>query len=83
MRKQSITVHVVRQRMCHIHGNLGNSYRNGLEHNNAVTDSMNSMVLSCIMGPEVSSYQHNSPMTSQSVLFIRNIILKIPQLDVL
>jgi hypothetical protein len=35
------------------------------------------------MRHEVSSYRYNSPVTSQPVLFIRNIILKIPQWDVL
>jgi len=44
MRKQSVTVNVLWHTMCHIHGNLGNSYRNGLEHNNVLTDSMNSVV---------------------------------------
>jgi hypothetical protein len=44
MRKQSVTAHVLWHTMFHILGNLGNSYRNGLEHNNVLTDSMNSMV---------------------------------------
>jgi hypothetical protein len=45
MGKQSVTVqHVLWHRMNHIHSNLGNSYRNGPEHNKVLTDSMNSMV---------------------------------------
>jgi len=45
MRKLSVTAQcVLWHRMCHIHGNLGNSYRNRPEHNNILTEAMNSML---------------------------------------